>query len=87
MEKSEQAYNAWSEKIKNRPKASLNSYIIANGKCLRYHDWSSNPEPTFVNPIPWMPIEVPKPDDSSVKNKRSKSTQQLTSRQEKIQFY
>jgi hypothetical protein len=81
-EKSEKAYDKWREKLKSRPKTTFNSFIIANGKCLKYYDWSSNPEPTFVNPIPWAPLEINNDSMKPLeKTKRSKSAHHFNDRQ------
>ncbi len=63
--KNEEAFKKWYATAKSRPKSSPYAYAISNGQYCRYYDWTTNPQPAFVNPKPWIPVEMPK--ETSVK--------------------
>ena len=66
--KNEEAFKKWYDTAKARPKSSPYSYAISNGQFCRYYDWTTNPQPAFVNPKPWIPVEVPKEISTKRKN-------------------
>ena len=75
--KNEEAFKKWYETAKVCPKSSPYGYAVANGQFCRYYDWTTNPQPAFVNPKPWIPVEVPK---ETIKKKTiHKSTDRLSS--------
>lgn len=67
--KCEETYKEWCKKATNRPKSSHSSFGYTSGKLTGYFDGSSYPAPTFVNPLPWQPVEVPKSKTQKKKHK------------------
>ena len=59
--KSEAAFNEWKKAASKRPKPVPNSFAYVGGKLTGYYDSASCPAPSFVNPVAWQPIHVPKP--------------------------
>ena len=37
-----------------------------------FYDWSSYPSPSYYNPVPWQPIDIPK-DQKHMKSNKCKS--------------
>ncbi|XP_042197584.1 coiled-coil domain-containing protein 34 [Callorhinchus milii] len=62
-EKANQVFKEWLKKAKSRPRTAPSSFGYANGKLTGYYDGSSNPAPSYCNPIPWKPIPVPCSED------------------------
>ncbi|CAD5111224.1 DgyrCDS555 [Dimorphilus gyrociliatus] len=59
-EKAEKAYQKWLDQAKSRPKSSCSSYGYTGGKLTGYHDMAAYPQPSFINPEPWRPLDIPK---------------------------
>lgn len=59
-ELAEEKFKEWCKKAQKRPKSVPNSFGYMSGKLTGYHDTNAYPVPTFYNPIPWHPIQVPK---------------------------
>ena len=39
--------------FKNRPLSQKKGFAYVNGKLCSYDDWSTSPEPTFINQEAW----------------------------------
>lgn len=75
--KNEEAFKKWYDTAKNRPKSSPFGYAVSNGQFCRYYDWTTNPQPAFVNPRPWIPVDLPK--ETLKKKSTHKSNDRLSS--------
>jgi hypothetical protein len=45
---------AQKELVKVRPISSRRGKAIVNGKLCNFYDWSTSPDPAFVNKVPWQ---------------------------------
>ena len=57
---SKEAFEKWKKKNR-KPKNLRTSFAYSEGSLFCYHDMSSNQEPSYTNPIPWVntPIFTP----------------------------
>jgi len=51
---STKAYKEWKLSIKKREKLNRNSYGYSNGNLFCYYDMTSQTEPSYTNPVPWV---------------------------------
>ncbi|KAK2150108.1 hypothetical protein LSH36_423g02008 [Paralvinella palmiformis] len=58
--KSTEAYEEWLKKARKRPKSANGSLGYTCGKLTGYYDTCTYPTPSFTNPLPWKPVEIPK---------------------------
>ncbi|XP_077865128.1 uncharacterized protein LOC102804282 [Saccoglossus kowalevskii] len=68
--KAEEKYNEWKDQAKNRPKPQRSSFGYTMGTLTGYYDAGAYPIPSYYNPVPWQPTEVPKSKSSRVKTSR-----------------
>ncbi|KAK2150112.1 hypothetical protein LSH36_423g02122 [Paralvinella palmiformis] len=68
--KSREAYEEWLKKARKRPKSAQSSLGYTCGKLTGYYDTCTYPMPSFINPLPWQPVEMPK---QKPEKKRSRS--------------
>ncbi|XP_078582192.1 uncharacterized protein LOC144865392 [Branchiostoma floridae x Branchiostoma japonicum] len=60
QKQAEEVYNDWLKKSKTKPRPMFHSFGYTGGVLTGYHDRAAYPIPSFYNPVPWMPIHVPK---------------------------
>ncbi|XP_013416226.1 coiled-coil domain-containing protein 34 [Lingula anatina] len=69
-QQSQQAFEEWCRRAKRKYKSLNTSFGYTGGKMTGYHDGSSYPVPSFINPIPWQPVAIPKPKQEQGKSKK-----------------
>ncbi|XP_066265929.1 coiled-coil domain-containing protein 34-like [Branchiostoma lanceolatum] len=70
QKQAEEVYNDWLKKSKTKPRPMFHSFGYTGGVLTGYHDRAAYPIPSFYNPVPWMPIHVPKEKQPKVPSKK-----------------
>lgn len=70
QKQAEESFKEWLETVKTKGKVSRQSSVCSAGN----YNNVNYPSPSFVNPIPWKPIHIPKQDTTPKKSLRCKKT-------------
>lgn len=70
---SQEAYDKWKQDAKKRPKSVTNNYAYSQGMLKGYYNATTNPLPNFFNPLPWVPLHIPKSSNKEAKSPKSGS--------------
>ncbi|XP_071791797.1 uncharacterized protein [Asterias amurensis] len=61
--KADEAYNRWYKDAVKKPKPVPSSFGVSQGMLKGYYNTATYPIPNYYNPVPWMPIHIPKPTE------------------------
>ncbi|XP_028650052.2 coiled-coil domain-containing protein 34-like [Erpetoichthys calabaricus] len=75
-EMADKKFKEWLRSAKDKPRPASSPCGYSNGKPTGFYDQNYYPAPSFYNPIPWKPIHVPKPEESSRKQAIKKTQKQ-----------
>ncbi|KAG2462524.1 CCD34 protein, partial [Polypterus senegalus] len=75
-EMADKKFKEWLRSAKDKPRPASSPCGYSNGKPTGFYDQNYYPAPSFCNPIPWKPIHVPPPEESSRKQAVKKTQKQ-----------